>query len=272
MDLKNVNARALKWIKKNRERPFLLYLHYLDVHGPYVHPRAFSETVSRDIRETEINYYDGAIRYTDEQIGLFIERLRRLDALENSIVVITSDHGHEFYEHGRLGHGLSLYEEQLHIPLIFLNTRAFPFQGAFSQTVGLIDVLPTLVDHLDLKRQNNAVDGQSLMPLIARGETPEIPDYRYSETERYNLHRSVRYQNRWKYIISESIEPQQLFDLEHDPLERKNLVEEHPELANELKQKLDRKFAELQSRAAATTVVTADEKTVGLLKSLGYLN
>lgn len=269
-----VNGGALKWIRKNPHRPFFLYLHYLDVHGPYIIRRPFDEDFVGSPVLSRMNLYDGALRYTDAQIELFIDELDRLGILDNSILFITSDHGEEFGDHGGKTHGYTLYEEQLQVPLIFLRTPAFPFNKVVSAPVGLIDIKPTLIAYLDLESSEEAGDGRDFSYLLGEGDLPEAPEYQYAETELGNLHRGVIYKDRWKFISFEEagVSKEFLFDLSRDKLEMVNLIETNPELASELRQKLNEAFSDYEGRGFASETVELNEKARDHLRALGYLN
>jgi arylsulfatase A-like enzyme len=220
-----------------------------------------------------MNLYDGAVRYTDAQIGLFIEELDRLGILENSIVLITSDHGEEFGDHGGVTHGYNLFEEQLQIPLVFLRTSAFPFNKTVDEPVGLIDLMPTFVAFLGLESPEQLKDGWDFSDLLRADTQAEPLEYQYAETELGDLYRSVIYQDRWKFIWSEQnghpIEL--LFDLSQDKAERVNLLEERPQIASQLREKLHEAFSHYESRAFAAKTFKPDDKTRRALRALGYI-
>jgi len=274
MGSETIHEGALKWIRKNPHRPFFLYLHYVDVHGPYKVQRPFDEDfVGRPVM-IRMNLYDGALRYADAQIKLFIDELDRLGILDNSILFITSDHGHEFNEHGGKSHGYTLYEEQLQVPLIFLRTPAFPFNKVVSAPVGLIDIKPTLIAYLDLESPEKAGDGRDFSYLLGEGDLPPASEYQYAETELGNLHRGVIYKDRWKFITFEKagVSKELLFDLSQDELEMVNLIEANPELASELRQKLNEAFSDYEGRGFVSETVELDEKARDHLRALGYLD
>jgi arylsulfatase A-like enzyme len=269
-----VNAGAIRWLKKFGDRPFFLYLHYLDVHGPYMVQRPFEENFSGSAVMARMNLYDGALRYTDAQIESFIQELDRLGLLENSIIMITSDHGEEFNDHGSVNHGYNLFEEQLQIPLVFLRTEAFPFNATVDQPVGLIDIIPTIVTYLGLESPTQTKDGRDFSALLTSDDQIEPVEYQYAETQLETLHRSVIYQDRWKFIWSKDENGRQvelLYDLAQDNSEQINLVWERPQIASHLREKLHEAFAEYESRAFAVNTIEPDEKTRQALQALGYI-
>lgn len=273
MGIGTVNSEALRWVRKNRDRPFFLYLHYIDVHGPYVPPRPFDNEFSGTRAQEVVNLYDGALRYTDSQIDSFLEDLKQLGVFENSIIMITSDHGEEFQDHGGSTHGKTLYEEQLRVPLIILRTEAFPFNKTVAEPVGLIDILPTLVDYIKFEPANDSKDGKSFVDLLDADGRPDATEYQYAETELDELHRSVVRGNRWKLIYSEHEDSplEMLFDLSRDPSEQVNLLRDRPEIASELRDRLAEAFSDFEARSFDAKTAQTSEQTRKLLESLGYL-
>jgi arylsulfatase len=273
MGNENVNSDAVKWVKRNLDHPFFLYLHYIDVHGPYPHPRLFDADLSGSKIQKKINLYDGALRYMDSQIGALIEGLERLGVLDNAIVIITSDHGEEFREHGGMGHGANLFEEQLQIPLVFLRTSAFPYNKKVTEAVGLVDILPTLIDYLKLDSSAETRDGRSFVGSLGEDDRIGAPKYQYAETELTHLFRSVVSEDRWKMIYSEEtgVRQERLYNLSEDPAERVNLIKERQAIASELREELAKAFSNFESRSFSTDTVEPSEQTRQLLKAVGYL-
>ena len=171
-DAREIRWRATDWLdERDPGRPFFLYLHLLDCHWPYPVPDEYAglfvdleatEFVRRDDwrelrdavndgrtelsdeqREALIALYDGAIRYADDQMGRLFARLEREGIAEETIVCIVSDHGEEFGEHGRIGHGHGLYETLLHVPWI-LHVPGRP-AAVLDVPTSLVDLYPTLL-------------------------------------------------------------------------------------------------------------------------------
>jgi arylsulfatase A-like enzyme len=126
-DCTEVNRHVVAWLEKNRTEKFFLYLHYIDPHEPYSPPADYEAQFRQNHgtllhnerkRRMGIDLYDGEIRYTDDNLRKLADTLKQYGLWENTLFVITSDHGEEFFEHGILGHGFSLYQEVLRIPLI----------------------------------------------------------------------------------------------------------------------------------------------------------
>lgn len=188
---------ALKWISGNKDKPFFIWVHYHGPHSPY-HPnkapslnvplkekdkniplaKMSSEIfgfIPNSVRKTEdnnfnnlnyyINNYDGKILLTDEQIGVLLGGIKNLGLDKKSIIVVTSDHGEEFGEHNLYcSHETLHYNTLLHVPLLLKIPSQRPSEKIINETVGLIDVVPTLLDILKIKKLN--FDGETLLPLI----------------------------------------------------------------------------------------------------------
>ncbi len=163
-----VDAHLDRWDAAGRAAPFFVFLHMWDVHFDYAPPapydRMFDPDYQGDLRaddfernprinpkmdprdlEHVVALYDGEIRYTDDHLGRIVARLEALGVLDDTIVVVTSDHGDEFFEHGRKGHAKTLFDEVLHVPLVVRYPRRVAFGRRIEQQVRLMDVAPTIV-------------------------------------------------------------------------------------------------------------------------------
>ena len=163
---------ALDWTAQHCKQPCFLYVHYIDPHAPYSPPPPFDQSfdLHRDpsiragginpidlVKDTRqewvgkaIDQYDGEILYTDHHVSRLLDQLKQLGVLDQSLVIVTSDHGEEFYEHGRGDHGKTLYEEVLKVPFVISWPGHIPSGTAYRNVVGLIDVMPTLLDFLGI--------------------------------------------------------------------------------------------------------------------------
>jgi arylsulfatase A-like enzyme len=179
----DVNRDFLAWLSRQPRRPFFAFLNYFDAHEPYLPPATFDtqfgaktvnksfsvthrlrlawrsdrEQISPQENQTEINSYDGAIAYLDQQLGLLFDELERRGALANTLVIITADHGEAFGEHGRYTHGDSLYLTLLHVPLLISFPARVPAGASLVEPVSLRDLAATVMDLIEL-------DGASPFP------------------------------------------------------------------------------------------------------------
>jgi arylsulfatase A-like enzyme/Tfp pilus assembly protein PilF len=215
-----VVSHAEAWFEKHRAGPHFVWVHLYDPHDPYEPPAPFSE-------KYKTHLYDGEIAYADSALGRWIAFLKKAGVYDNALVVVTGDHGEGLGEHGEETHGLFLYDSTLHVPLII----KMPAQGAAHRRlvvdaqVRTTDILPTVLSVVGIAPPAE-LNGGSLLPLIAQGDAASAASNRvlFGETD-YPLRwgwaplRAVR-ADHTKWI--EAPRPE-LYDLQADPGERKNL-------------------------------------------------
>lgn len=259
-------------------RPFFLYLHYLDPHDPYTPPEKydrFSGPVSyreHDPRTLKfVNAYDGEILYMDAAIGSLLEHLKKRGLYDNTHIVIVGDHGEQFKERGHLGHGFQLHNEEIHVPLI---VKAPGGGRTIDYTVSTVDVFPTLVELAGVPMPAFVQGGSLLNDKAARGRIGVL-----SEIQRIYRQKALVTLDGKKLIIDYG-KPDDataettagVFDRHRDYRERAPLDDR-----DELKQ-LFADFEELFTGLSrerrtpdegATTPIS--EETLDQLKSLGYL-
>ena len=216
----------------------------------------------------EIDYmealYDGCIGYADAQVGRLIDKLRRLDLYDRSLIVVTSDHGEEFAEHGRFLHDQTSFEETVHIPLI-IKLPGSAFRGRrVPHLAAMVDLMPTVLEVVGVDAGVEA-QGRSLMPAVVE----DVP-VRRAVHIRANLRTE-----RWKYLLPGN----RLYDLNADPGERHNVIRESEEFDPRWKRYLrrandrDRRlFEELESGGPERGRIALTEEETAELKALGYLN
>ncbi len=208
--------------------------------------------------------YDGEIRYTDEILESFFAHLEAIGFLENALVIITSDHGEEFGDHGGLLHRGSLYEELLHIPLILVGPGVEK-AVVDPQLVSLIDIAPTILDAANLPK-TDIMEGRSLLGRSPLGPWPNQRIYAQYASLLYSVRTP-----RWKLIHKPRPPHLRLFDLHGDPKEKRNVVRYFPEIKNQLYAELDAwrnglpKLEIAENRAQEISREKVDE-----LKALGY--
>jgi len=247
--------RTFSWIESMRNQKFYLFLHTFMVHD-YQPPRRLAEefsqngpaslkpgretlvkiqkyfgkngTLTDDQRQYLINMYDGSIRAADEMVGALISHLKQLGIDKNTIIIITSDHGEEFLDHGRLYHRRTLYNELIHVPLIIYipgETKGIVLDDA----VSLVDVTPTILDIMQIDSNGTEFNGRSLKPLI-KGKRMRS-EVIYSEVNVPEItNRQCIIEKGWKYIkgsVDRSLRfpapaPVQIFNLDVDPHEKQD--------------------------------------------------
>src|SRR5262249_29036370 len=163
-DAVHVNGEFLHWLDADRGGPFFAFLNYMDVHQPYRLREEFtgqlSAKIAGDLPDPPTNTdllrkllsartaYETSLAYLDQQIGALLDALEKRNLLERTLVVITSDHGEQFGEHGRWNHGESLYMQLLHVPLIVLHPGHIPTGLRIPEPASLANLPATILDLL----------------------------------------------------------------------------------------------------------------------------
>ncbi len=269
---------AMEFIVNNSGERFLLYVHYMDVHQ-YL----YADT-SPNFGTSFSDFYDSAIHWTDRNVGSLIEGLRAQGILDNTVIVIASDHGEEFYEHGSEGHAKDLYSTVQHVPLIIALPFALDQPIVVEQAVANVDIWPTVLDLVGLPPLPDT-DGRSLVPLIeaAAGLAPAPDDLTnrvlYSQIDK-NWGRTSRDPDPLVAVISEnqrmvhrSSTPGrvELFDWTEDPNEQKNIASEHPERVAELTALVQAHLEQSNSQWGETPEIELDDMKKAQLRALGYV-
>ena len=271
--------------RNSGHRPFFAYLHFMDTHAPYMSPSGpknlftqfkgepvygmgYKDYLSSDALKYAIALYDEQIRRVDDFVGELINFLKQNNLLEKTLLILAPDHGEEFYEHLGLGHGVNLYSEVIDIFFLFYFPGHFPPQEINLQVQG-VDLLPTLLDFLHISRAEGKLDGQSLLPLIVSwGEKSSFRNNKRLALSELGEKKAL-IQGKWKFIYDLFLQTEELYNLESDPRERLNLVDEETTIRWELKNKL---FSIL--KAAGESIQSPSRLSGELrekLKSLGYV-
>ncbi len=256
---------VLGWLRDAPQEPFFLWVHLFDPHDPYDPPEPYSSRYrSRP--------YDGEVAFADTQVGRLLEFLKKQGLYESSLITVLGDHGEGLGEHGEETHGFFIYNTTLHIPWI-IKLPGNEFAGAsIDPVVRSVDVAPTILQVLRL-RHRGEIQGRGLLGLL-RGSRASLEESAYSESyyPRYHFGWSSlsSYQNqRYKYIRAPRPE---IYDLQEDPGETRNLYAEQTALANQydsLLESLSQKFA--GAVAPPEDPGTVDPETRQRLQSLGYI-
>ena len=264
----DVANRAMAWLSQHQERPFFIWLHFYDPHEPYDPPEPFKAHYTSEP-------YDGEIAYTDSVVGSIMEVLQRHGLYQNTVIAIAADHGEAFGEHGEKWHGMFLYDETIHVPLL-LKLPAEKFAGERVEArVALADVAPSLLQAANL-RIPAAMQGQSLFPLMdapksAGKEKKPLERAIYSETNYahrvfgWSELRSWRVQ---KYLYVQAPK-KELYDQLSDPDALKNLATTAKAVADTL----DGQLSDFRKRTGSSAVERAEVDPAGeeKLRALGYL-
>jgi len=277
-DAQTVNGAALPWIDRNSKQPFFTLIHYMDPHDPYFEIPYNGVAVARvdtpnpdpSQRDRLERLYASNVEYMDRFIGNLIEALKAAGAYDDTMIVLVADHGEEFYEHKGWWHGTTLYEEETHVPFIVKlpkNAKAGTRVKTWAQ---LLDVAPTIV----------ATCGVPVPPvfqgrdLFGEGKSPSVL-YAQEDHEGNQLE-SVR-SERWKMILANEGNPRdlatlELYDLQADPNESRNLAAQQPEVIASLKEDLEHLRTLAKSGAVAGQSGDIDNASKERLRALGYVN
>lgn len=293
-----VAADVIEWLDaRDAARPFFLYVHTIDPHVPYLPPAAELALYDPDPYEGPIDFnrdrellekikagtqatnerdrvhlealYDAEITYHDHHFGSIMEALERRGLADDTMVVFTADHGEEFFDHGSVGHGHSMYEELVNVPLIVRVPGVTDRPVRLDDSVGLVDVLPTIYEVLGRDVPAD-LSGESFYPLL-RGESADAP--RIAVSGFMEGWRSVNI-GRFKFI--QRAERQlMLFDLVADPDESRDLAAEHPIAVRYLRGMLGLALSGAEHRerrrpAIRQESLVIDDATRQMLEELGY--
>ncbi|MEW6270922.1 MAG: sulfatase [Thermodesulfobacteriota bacterium] len=295
--------RARRWLaRRDPERPFFLYLHFMDVHGPYDAPDADYEAVraspglpasrtltaaetaglppyllrarwaadpgADDLRTWHARYAAG-VHALDRQLGPFLDRLEASGVLDDAIVVLTSDHGEELLEHGGWDHGHRLYDEQIRVPLLIRLPRGASGGRRVDEVVSLVDLMPTLLARAGAPAPP-PTQGRDLSPLL-EGADSAGPGTTFAGAVKWNPEmRSVRTAAA-KLIRDGRAGAAQAFDLTRDPGEQHDVAREEPQLVAELEASLaEHRRALAAQPALAPEQVEISGETRERLEALGY--
>jgi arylsulfatase A-like enzyme len=283
-----------RWLDQTT-MPFFCWMHYMDIHWPYHLEEALDrpkeiaqawqdlghmnranrngEPTTTSQRERYRQLYEAALHYTDIQIGRLLDYLERSGRLNDTMIILVSDHGEEFLERRRWGHfETNLYDEILRVPLIFY-LPGLPAGQVVQRQVRTLDIMPTVLDLCNCPPPEG-LEGASLTPLWEGGNGAYEPESSISEKWRDDHHIvAVRTQS-FKYIWnSRQPEEPQLYDLSADPGERDNVCARYLEKARQFQAQVDAHLSRVaQSRPPTQTAMPElDEQLVRRLHDLGYI-
>jgi len=264
-----ITDKGIAWLAGRRHdpAPWFLWLHYFDPHAAYKRHPDISEAFGV---ERPVDLYDGEIAFTDRAVARLLARLAELDLAKQTIVVLTADHGEEFYDHRGKLHGKTLYHEVIRVPLMIRAPGYAPrrVRGA----VRSVDLLPTLLELMGLPPPVEA-EGLSLVsamrgaPLDARPVLTEVQSTQYGKSESLAV-------GRWKLIRRDPEPSMLLFDLEADPEEKRNVAAEHPELVAELIEQMEsttKRARALSTHYGGPLRLQLSPNETKSLRQLGYL-
>lgn len=297
-----MNRRANRYLKQ-AAGPLFLYLHYQDVHSTYAPPSPWREkflppsSPGRPVRDwalagnpqpvlssllgsgpkieptaeeiaTLSALYDGELAYLDGQLGELFANLKARRLFDSSILVVASDHGEEFMEHGRILHCETQFDTSIRVPLI-VRLPGGERRGRISAPVENLDLVPTIVDYLGLD-PGVPFEGVSLRPLIEQGR----PAHATTESLQYTLRSTT--DGKAKLIFDSAKTPGSvgrfaLFDLLADPTEQNDRLTADPETYRRLRARLEARLKKTEGDLNAAQTLDAARESEQRLKALGYL-
>ena len=294
----DVTARTLRWIEENRDRDFFLWVHYYDPHAPFTPPARYLpdanppprlgprfvsqravlsgiEIPSRSERAWIEVLYSAEVKYLDDNVARLLEGLKVRGLYDRALVVFTSDHGEEFWEHGAQGHGHTLYQELLSVPLI-VKLPGSSIRGRVAMRVSTESLMPTILDLCGLSFDSERFSSTSVKPWLRSDGGHRSPKAIVGSAQVLFDHRQTVLFEEFKYIRSLIGDEEELFDLGADPGERhslartergvvdraRRLLEAHEQTSKRLREHLGIVRGER---------VDFDEETFERLKALGYV-
>ena len=293
-----LTTRAVTWLQhRDTSRPFFLYLHATDPHDPYTPRSPFREKFvtfqkypdlvrvrnllgrrltpeeSEAVRTELTGLYDAEIAFNDHHFGQLVAWLKENDLYNSTMIVVTSDHGEEFLDHERWGHGATLYQEQLAVPLIVKLPGQTGAGTVVDDLAQHVDLMPTILGLAGVEPPA-AVQGRDLfapVPTLSDGR-PDIQtasylklDGRYAKSVREGWHKVIRY-----LTPLDTTARAEVFDLESDLGERDNVAQSRPVLRGYLGVELDRAILAQPSLLVAGEGVL-DPELEERLRTLGYI-
>ena len=308
-----------QWLNENKDKRFFLFLHTYQTHAPYTCPQPFNSfffhdekmpwmegdietillgskprykvpfnTLSPLERDNIVALYDGEIRFTDEiLIKPLIEKLKKLQLYENTMIVLTSDHGEEFFDHKAWLHGHSLYNELLHVPLIIKYPQSKYKNTRLHNTVSIVDIMPTILDEIDVDISGYDFDGVSLVNYLKNGEKEE--QLRIADVDSFNNPdilpvRIALIQNGYKLIMNNDfgrspefylpvpppIAKFELYDMKKDPTEKHNLFDQKSAIIRDLLSKIPEIY-QTQPEMSKEKRKSRDKDFEETMRALGYI-
>ncbi len=277
-DSRTVNGHLLPWLERHAEDRFFVLAHYMDPHDPYFAHPYDGEAIARvempnpppELAPRMLELYAGEVKHMDESFGALVAKLRALGIYDDTLIVLTADHGEEFFEHGGWWHGTTLYDEQVGVPLVVKWPAGMVADSRPAGVARLLDVAPTI-----LAATGTALPAEWQGVDLRRGIPAERTAFAEEDHEGNVLTAARR--GRWKSIRANPGNPRglpevELFDLEVDPGEDKNLADAEAARVAEL----DVGIEEITKEAASEAVESAgevkmDDATRDRLRALGYI-
>ncbi|MCP4039947.1 MAG: sulfatase [bacterium] len=272
---------AFGFLESYMNERWFLYVHYMDVH------QSLYADTSPIYGTTVSDFYDSSIHWVDRNVGMLVNALRDRNLLDKTMIVIMSDHGEGFFEHGQEGHARTLFREVQQVPLLIIPPFEIPGGIVVEPNVANVDIWPTVLDLLDLPPLERA-DGRSLVPLIEAAASDAPPSQQARALAERGLFSQLDLS--WGKVEVES-DPlvamlkgdhraiartkhagrAWLYDHAVDPLERKNIAAEEPEIYAALRAEIQAFLDAESQHEVETEDIELSEMRLHQLRALGYV-
>ncbi len=272
---------AFEFLESYQEERWFLYVHYMDVHQ-------FAYADTSPVYGTSLSdFYDSSIHWVDRNVGMLVNALKDRNLIDKTLIVIMSDHGEAFWEHGQEGHARSLFREVQQVPLLIIPPFKIPGGIVVESQVANVDIWPTILDLLDLPPLRRA-DGKSLVPLMLAAGSGAAPSKEVEALTSRSVYSQLDLS--WgkvgidadplvsiikgDYRAISRIDregAEWLYDHSVDPLEKNNLAREEPELVAEFKAEIRSFLDAAREDAVETKDVELSEMRLHQLRALGYV-
>lgn len=290
-DIESSTQKLLRLLKKysDQGKPIFAFFHTYEIHSPYEPPLDYTNLfgnfkseikstglhlikyvhAANKLKKSDIDYlevmYDREIRYTDDTLRNLFAELDNINFFDNYAVIITSDHGEEFGDHGGLLHRGLLYDELLHVPLIIAG-NLIPRGKVVKDMVSCVDIMPTILAFAGIET-NIPMEGKNLFSRNYRPKNQEVMIFAQRGISRYAART-----HEWKYIEYHQPDKIELFKLTSDPQEQKNVSNNYPKIRDKFMRLLSEwRDSRLKLDELRTHKIKYTEETLDKLRSLGYL-
>ena len=257
-----VVGHALAWLTAHQKGPFFIWVHLYDAHDPYDPPEPYKSRYAAAP-------YDGEIAYVDAAVGKLLSWLRLRGLYEGAMIAVMADHGEALGEHGEITHGIFLYDETIHVPLLFKLPHERSAATRVDNRAELVDVLPTMLQAAGISVPKE-VQGESLLSMLKATTSRDRPAYAESDyphrTFGWSSLRSLR---TGKYLFIEAPR-KELYDQTADPKAEHNLSAASVAVTNTLASQVDA-FRQKTSTAKEAPKVSTDPGLQERLNALGYV-
>jgi len=244
LDSGYINQRVKQWFSINREQPFFLWIHYMDAHSPYLNDYGLAhKAIHHQLTPKEIdilkNAYRKSVHHCDTSFGKLIGFLKSIPSWANTVMIVTADHGEEFNDHGDYFHKGKLYDELLHVPL-FIRLPHHTGKN-IDDLVSLLDIGPTILSLIGIKAPS-PWRGQSFFNPHTQSFS-SVREYIVAQSggNQARIHGAVR-TKKYKYINNQINHSEELYNINHDPKEKKNIINANSDLARDFRKILYREL------------------------------